>query len=190
MATESRSGTVGRITGMVAGLQQGLLPKAFQFYSDQVSYTTSGLLTKLQSLVAPMNAVAAAKAALEAAEKAADQAETLAKAVLDDAEMDLKSFFGSESTKLTAFDVSPEKARTPLTTEQMLQMALKAKATRAARGTLSPKQKKAIKATSVPPTTLKVTDAGVAVVPEAPAETATPTAASATVVEATPTAST
>jgi hypothetical protein len=56
----------------------------------------------------------------------------------------LRGTFGAGATLLADFGLQPPKARTPLTGEQVVARSAKAKATRAARGTTSKKQKLAV----------------------------------------------
>ncbi len=53
--------------------------------------------------------------------------------------------FANATQTLADFGLTPPKARAPLTAEQLAARAAKAKATRAARGTTSKKQKLAVK---------------------------------------------
>jgi hypothetical protein len=58
----------------------------------------------------------------------------------------VRAQFGSASQALADFDLAPPKPRRKLTSDQKAAAAKKAKATRALRGTLGPRQKARIKA--------------------------------------------
>ncbi|HEY8087672.1 MAG TPA: hypothetical protein VIF09_07505 [Polyangiaceae bacterium] len=57
----------------------------------------------------------------------------------------VKATFGNVPDSLAAFGLATKKARTPLTAEQVAAKVAKMDATRKARGTMGPKQKKAVK---------------------------------------------
>jgi hypothetical protein len=145
---------------IVAIQKPGLLPATFSMPVGGVQYDAANLATKLQGAVAPLVDVANLKAALAKAEAAAEAAIAAARALSQQVDSGFKAAFGLTSPTLTELDLKPKVARTPMTTEQKLLMAAKAKATRIARGTLGPKQKAALKALTVPSTNMVLDNTG------------------------------
>jgi hypothetical protein len=147
-------------------------------------YTPAELTTALNRVVTLRESVDTAKAATKdplAAEKAEMPAlRALMSALIAYA----KVVFRDQPTLLEAFGIHP-KVRTPLTVEQKAAAAAKRKATRAARNTMGPVAKKAVKGnvvgvtvtpvTTPPPVATPPTPAGPSTGAPAPAATVTPT---------------
>jgi hypothetical protein len=158
----TKGGVLAHIDTQIAAIQKpGLLPKGFTISVAKMNYNGPGLATMLTDEIEPLSALAAAKAALKTAEAAAKAAEAAIKLLSEEVDAGIKAYFGFDDPILASFDIKVRTPRAPRTTAQNLQQALKAAETRKQRGTLAPKRKAAIKATSVPPTTLVVDDDGV-----------------------------
>jgi len=134
-------------------------------------YTPAQITTKLQSIVTLRADVEAAKAATTA-KVAAERAEAQALGSFVDALVAyVKATFGGQPQVLADFGIVP-KVRAQLTVEQKAAAAAKRAATREARGTKGPKQKKAVKGDVTGVTITPTTATG----PVAPAAKGGPTA--------------
>jgi hypothetical protein len=112
-----------------------------QFTLDGIPYTTAALVQLFQSLANAITAVTAGQA--QATELVASMRAVEAKVgpVFLALKTNLLGTYGTSTSTLADFGLQPKKARTPMTAEQKAASAAKAKATRAARGTTSKKQK-------------------------------------------------
>jgi hypothetical protein len=109
------------------------------------SYKTTDVITIVQGLLNSAKAVVTSRATWQAA-VAADKAERAKqKTFISGVRQSLLVAFGGSIDVLADFGLAPHKARTAPTPEQKQAAAAKAKATRAARHTMSTKQKKAVK---------------------------------------------
>jgi hypothetical protein len=140
------------------------------------SFTPSQITARLQELVSLRSDVDAAKASTKA-KLAVEKANMPALRILMDALVAyVKVAYGTEPDVLADFGVHP-KARTPLTVEAKTAAVAKRNATRAARHTTGPKQKKSVKGAVtgivVTPVTAKETVATAA--PSGPTAPATST---------------
>jgi hypothetical protein len=136
--------TATRAEQLIAGTRQDFANVASMAFAG-TTYTPAQVLTSLQTLIDLRDAVDAAKkvaATKVAAEKA--QAPSLRKFMSAYVTF-VKATFGDQPDVLAHFGLAPRKAATPLTVEEKTAAAAKRKATRDARHTLGPKQKKDIK---------------------------------------------
>ncbi|HEX8794009.1 MAG TPA: hypothetical protein VF765_23870 [Polyangiaceae bacterium] len=111
---------------------------------DGAPVTVDAVTKELQGFLDDHAAVAAAKATLKAKVAAEDTGLAALNALVKAFIAFLRVNFGSDAEALADFGLAPPKAPAPLTAEQKAVAAEKRKATRAARGTKSPKQKRAI----------------------------------------------
>jgi hypothetical protein len=145
MATKVKGkGTVvGLAEQLIAGTNKHLANTA-QVMITGGSFTPAQVTAQLQALVNLRNDVDAAKASTKA-RLAVEKANMPALRIFMDAFVSfVKAAFGTAPDVLADFGLHP-KARTPLTVEAKTAAAAKRKATRAARHTTGPKQKKGIK---------------------------------------------
>ncbi len=111
---------------------------------DGAPVTVDAFTKELQGFLDDHAAVAAAKATVKAKVAAEDTRLVTLNALLKAFVAFLRVNFGSDAEALADFGLAPPRAPTPMTAEEKAVAAEKRKATRAARGTKSPKQKKAI----------------------------------------------
>jgi hypothetical protein len=102
---------------------------------------TTSLISTLQSRMVARTNTALARAAFQAAVQAEQDEGTQSKAVVSGTKQALKVMFAGQIQELADFGLKAPKARTPLTPEQKVVVAAKAKATRLARHTVGPKAK-------------------------------------------------
>jgi hypothetical protein len=147
------------------------------------TFTVSGLMALLQSVVDNRNAVEASKAATKAKVQAEQIQAPSRLAVIHALETVVRGMFGDSADVLADFGLEPIKARAPRTTEEKAVSAAKRAATRKARGTMGKNQKKDIKGS----VTAKLVVTPVVTSPvSAPDATPTPPATTATPVGPTP----
>jgi hypothetical protein len=137
------------------------------------SYTTAAIIGLLQGRIATANSATNVHATWQAAVQADREERTKTKPFVSGLRQALKVAFAGSVEELTAFGLKAAKARAPRTPEQKAAAAAKAKATRAARHTMGPKQKAAIKGT-VPATAPETQPAAPAPAAPAPAAPVTP----------------
>ena len=128
---------------LIAGIQKHLANAQLVFAGG--TFTAAQVTTELQELVdlrAGVNTARAATTAKVAAELAKAPA---LRAFMDALVQLVRVQFGTQADVLADFGVPPKKVATPLTAVQKTAAAAKRMATRAARGTTSPKAKKGIK---------------------------------------------
>ncbi|HZU82318.1 MAG TPA: hypothetical protein VE987_05355 [Polyangiaceae bacterium] len=108
------------------------------------SYKTADIIATLQSRIDARNAAVSSRATWQAEVKADRDTRTKTKALVSGLRQALAVMFAGSIDALADFGLKPRKARV-VTPEQKQAAALKAKATRAARGTMGSQQKKAVK---------------------------------------------
>ena len=177
MATSKNSKT-GRTT-LVGNLIKGSglhLDPTQKVVLNGTATTVAAILTQLQSFVNNRNAVVAAQATAKDA-VATERAQAPALNVVIDAfEAFVRFTFGDQATVLTAFGLAPHKVPAPMTAEEKAVAAAKRKATREARGTTSPKQKKSVKGNVTATLVVTPATAPTPAPAEAPAAPAAPVA--------------
>ena len=171
--TKSKAAQTALATQLIAGVQKNLANVASVTLAS-TAYTPAQITTALQTLVSLRAAVDSAKSVVKAKLGAeAAQAPALRKLMVALIAY-VKLTYSESPDVLASFGVEPEKARTPLTTEQQAVAVAKRDATRKARGTTGSKAKKAVKGNVVDLVVTPVT-AGAPVVasPTAPSTPAT-----------------
>ncbi|MDP8998521.1 MAG: hypothetical protein M3O46_00235 [Myxococcota bacterium] len=129
---------------LIAGTNKHLANTTQVMLSRGASFTPAQITTFLQTIVNLRSDVDTAKAATKA-KVAAEKADMPSLRILMDAFVTfVKAAYGSAPDVLADFGLNP-KARTPLTVEVKAAAAVKRKATRVARHTMSAKQKKGVK---------------------------------------------
>jgi hypothetical protein len=116
---------------------------------DGQSFTAQTLVQTLQSLGDALSMVDTAKANWKDALKNLADVKAKVRPILGAYRSWVVATYGNAPAMLADFGITPPKARTPLTAEQKVAAVAKRDATRAARHTLGPKQKKDIKGTAV-----------------------------------------
>ena len=122
-------------------------------YADKLSALMVGgapvkvadVVAALNAEIAAENAVAPAKATWEAAVQAAKDQRAKTKATLTGVKQSIQLMFAGQAEALGDFGLKPRKEPAPRTPQQKAAAVAKAKATRAARGTMGTQQKKAVK---------------------------------------------
>ncbi len=141
--SNTKAAALAHVQALIAGTQKHFPNGSFTI--GTVTYTSASLVQVLTDLVSAMQAhnVAAtgAKDALTAEQATQAKVDPILRAY---ERIVLVTFAGATQT-LADFGLTPPKARTPLTTQQLAARAAKAKATRVARGTTSKKQKLGVK---------------------------------------------
>jgi hypothetical protein len=129
---------------LIAGAEKHLA-NTTQIVLAGSSYTPAQVTAKLQQIVTLRNDVDAAKATTKT-KIAVEKAESPAlRTFLSALVTYVKAAYGTSPDVLADFGVHAPKQHTPLTVEAKAAAAAKRAATRAARHTMSPKQKKAVK---------------------------------------------
>jgi hypothetical protein len=160
MAVKGKADSVTRAQQLSAGVSKHLANQTQVVFTGG-PFTPAQITTKLQSIVTLRSDVDAAKATTRA-KVAAERADTPSLRAFTGALVAyVKVTFGGSPEVLADFGIVP-KARATLTVEAKAAAAAKRAATRTARGTKGPKQKKAVKGDVVGITVTPVT-AGVPV---------------------------
>jgi hypothetical protein len=175
MTITNKTATTARDTQIIAGITKDLTTTKSLLLAG-TSYTPTTLIALIQSRIAAVNAVAAARANWLDAVKTQDALDTQ----VHEAEMGLKHYvlnvFGKTSPLLADFGFSAPKV-TKTTTETKQVAIQKGQATRVARGTASKKAKAKIKGTIPTPAQPASTTAPVTTpTPPAPATPVPPAA--------------
>jgi hypothetical protein len=117
------------------------------------TYTPAEIVTLLQQQIDSASAVDAAAAKLRDATQAFRALSKGLVPFLDGFRHQVRNLFGDQAEALADFGIAPVKPATPLTVEQKAAASAKRRATRAARHTMGPKQKAAIKGAAPAPAT-------------------------------------
>jgi len=141
--SNTKAAALAHVLALIAGTQKHFPNGSFTI--GTVTYTSASLLQVLQDLVSAMQARNAAETGARDARTAAQAAQAKVGPILRAYERLVLVTFAGAAQTLADFGLAPPKARTPLTAQQLTARAAKAKATRAARGTASKKQKLAVK---------------------------------------------
>jgi hypothetical protein len=139
----TQAAALAHVQALIAGTTKHL-PNV-QFTLGGTAYTAASLIQVLQGLANAMLARDAAKAGAKDALAAEHATQAQVGPIVRAYERLVRDAFANATQTLADFGLTPPKARTPLTTEQLAARAAKAKATRAARGTTSKKKKLAVK---------------------------------------------
>ena len=171
-STKTKAAALAQVQAIIAGTTKHFPNGSFTIGSTV--YTAASLIQVFQGLANAMTARNAAEAGVKDALAAAQAAETRVGPILLAYKRLVLAAFANATQTLADFGLTPPKARPPLTTEQRATRAAKVKATRAARGTTSKKQKLAIKGDVTGVTVTPVTAPTAAKPPAAPASPVTP----------------
>ena len=140
--SKSKAAALAQLLALIAGTQKHLPNGSFTIGST--AYTAASLIQVLQTLVTAMTArIAAATGAKDALVTEQATQTNVGPIVLAYKKLVLAAYANASQT-LSDFGLAPPKVRAPLSAAQLAARAAKAKATRAARGTTSKKQKLAI----------------------------------------------
>ncbi len=191
-ATSTRIRTKAQALAQVQALIAGTTKHAptSTFTLGGTTYTAASLIQLFQGLVNAMTTRSAAEAGAKDALAAEEAMQTQLGPILKAYQHLVLLTYANATQTLADYGLTPPKARTPPTAQQLAARAAKALATRAARGTTSRKRKLAVKGnvtgvtvtpittpTAAPPAAPASPTAPVTTTPSAPAATA---AASAT----------
>jgi len=135
----SKATLLALMQALISGLQKHT-PNG-QFTLGGNPYTTAALVQLLQSLADAITAVTASQASGKEVVAAMRAVEAKVGPVFLALKSNLLNTYGASTSTLADFGLEPHKAPAPRTAEQKAASAAKAKATRAARGTTSKKQK-------------------------------------------------
>ena len=141
--SRSKAAALAHVQAIIAGTTKHFPNGSFTF--GNTTYTSASLIQAFQGLASAMQARNAAETGAKDALTAEQAAQAQIGPILRAYERLVLATFASASQTLADFGLTPPKARTPLTTQQLAAQAAKAKATRIARGTTSRKKKLAIK---------------------------------------------
>lgn len=125
---------------LVAGLQKHQATMASLFIAGS-SVPTTTIITTVQSRMTARVNTAAALAAYHTALAQEEQTIAQSKALVSGTRQALKVMYSGQLAALGDFGLKAPKARAPMTPEQKVAAAAKAKATREARHTMGPKAK-------------------------------------------------
>jgi hypothetical protein len=150
-ATDTPAKVLEALEGISDGLKQSGLPVgATQITAGGKTSTLAELQAEVDGYVVTYKAPVQLEEQLAVAVKDRDAQAPAILGRLSAVRGAIKSALGPKSPALSKYAIAPDKEPAPLTLEQKTERAAKAKATRAARHTMGPKQKKAIKG-EVPP---------------------------------------
>ncbi len=143
--TNDKNGRANEVAQIIAGAKKHFPDPAAQLTIDGAPTTVADALARMQTFVDNRAAVVTAQAI--AHEKlVTERAQAPALLAFVDAFMAfVRVHLGPSPTALADFGKAPPKKRTPLTAEQNAIAAAKRRATREARRTMGPKQKKNVK---------------------------------------------
>jgi len=133
------------VTALIAGLKLGGPGGLTSLAVGGTVYTVADLITKLTSLQAILSAVVSAEEAMATAVQGLNDNGDAVETFIEQTRTSVKGSLGKKSASLSTYGLAADKDPTPLTADQEVLKVARAKATRAARNTLGPKQKAKIK---------------------------------------------
>jgi hypothetical protein len=145
MTSQSITDIVDHVTKLIAGTKKRFPVGSQVLQFGGTTHTVDQVTSSLQTFVTNRTAVATARSALQVTLDADEAAAPAILALLGEYTKFLRATFGTAADALADFDLTPPKVPAPRTAAEKAVAAAKAKATRAARGTTSAKQKKAVK---------------------------------------------
>jgi len=166
-SAKNKATTLAHVQALIAGTQKHF--PSGQFTLGNTAYTTASLVQTLQSLADALTALTAAHASLKDGGTALRATATKVDPVIRDYTSFLRATFSTATAPLGDFGLQAPKARQPLPTAKRAAATAKSKATRAARGTTSRKQKLAVKGDVTGVTVTPVTDPAPSSPPATPA---------------------
>jgi len=143
MSTQSKSDALVLLQALMAGTEKHFPNGSFTL--GNATYTTASLVQAIKVLADALTVLAAAHASTRDAGTAVREAGTTVIPLVRDYRNFLRATFSTTTAQLADFGLAPPKARSPLSSEKRVAAAAKMRATRAARGTTSKKQKLAVK---------------------------------------------
>jgi hypothetical protein len=141
MSKQSANKQAKQLKAIMGGFTSTPPPNLGSFGVEGVTYTVADLLAKLGALVAILDAASDAEVEWQKALLAREAVLPEVVKLVSGTRKFLKSHLGARNPALLAYGIEPEKAPAPPTAEQKVARVQKAKATRAARHTMGPKQK-------------------------------------------------
>jgi hypothetical protein len=186
----TKAAALAHVQAIIAGTTKHIPNGSFTF--GNTTYTSASLIQVFQGLVSAMQARNAAETGAKDALTAEQAAQAQTVPILRAYERLVLATFASATQTLADFGLTPPKARTPLTAQQLAARAAKARATRIARGTMSKKKKLAVKGdvTGVVVTPVTAPPAAAPASPEPPVTPVTPPAQPASTTSGVPTTGT
>jgi len=139
----TKAAALAHVQALIAGTTKHFPSGSFTI--GNTTYTSASLILVFQGLANAMLSRNAAESGAKDALKAEQAAQTQTGPIIQAYERLVLAAFANATQTLADFGLTPPKARTPLTVQQLAARTAKAKATRIARGTTSKKQKLAIK---------------------------------------------
>ena len=140
---QSKASALMRVQALMAGTEKHFPNGSFTL--GNATYTTASLVQAFQALSDALTVLAAAHASTRDAGTAVREAGTKVIPLVRDYRNFLRATFSTANAQRADFGLAPPKARSPLSSEKRVAAAAKMRATRAARGTTSKKQKLAVK---------------------------------------------
>jgi hypothetical protein len=137
--------TQAALEALLAGLKGGLPANVTQITVNGQTHQVVDLQAEVQDYVDLYGAADEAAKAHVKAVQARDAKKPAILARLSELRAGIKTVLGRRNPDLSKFGMTPDKVPEPLTVDQKKQRAAKARATRAARHTMGPKAKKAVK---------------------------------------------
>ena len=171
------SSELARVQALIAGTQKHF--PSGQFTLGDATYTTATLVQTLQSLADAFTALDAAHASVKDGVIALRATDAKVGPVIRAHTSFIRATFSNATAQLGDFGMQAPKARQPLATDQRVVAAAKVKATRAARGPTSKKQKLGVKGDVTGVIVTPITHPAPASPPAAPAGAASTVTASA-----------
>ncbi len=141
--TRNKTAALAGLQALISGTQKHFPSGSFTL--GNTAYTTASLVQAFQGLADAMTAVNTAHTGLSDALTAENTEEAKVAPLVRDYTSFLRATFSTATVTLADFGLQPAKARQPLDTEQRAAATAKLRATRAARGTTSKKQKLTVK---------------------------------------------
>jgi hypothetical protein len=138
----TKAEALAQVQALIAGIQKHF-PNG-NFTLGNTAFTTASLVQLLQSLADAMTALNTAQKSAKDALTTKVGTETKVEPVLQALRKFVLAAFSNAAQTLADFGIQAPKAPTPLTVEQKVAAAAKARATRTVRGTTSTKKKLAI----------------------------------------------
>jgi hypothetical protein len=166
-SAKNKATALTHVQALVAGTQKHF-PNG-QFMLGNTTYTTVTLVQALQSLADAITAVNAAHANVKDSLAELRATDTKVVPLIRDYTSFLRAAFSTATAQLGDFGLQPPKAHQPLPTAKRVVATAKLRATRAARGTTSRKQKLAIKGDVTGVTVTPITTPAPASPPATPA---------------------
>ncbi len=143
MASTSKLLTQAQYQALITSIPKYCANTVFSIAGQ--TFTAAQAVALVQSLLDASAATAAAKAAAKEAVTAEETAIAQSAHLVQGIRQSVELAYCNSPTTLTAFDIQPRKSRKPLSTEARAVATAKLRATRAARGTTSKRQKAAIR---------------------------------------------